>query len=312
MSLDHISKNPEDVLVVENLKKYYPVRGAKDRYVKAVDGVSFNVRSGETLGIVGESGCGKSTVGRTLLKLVEPTQGRIVSMGTDVTNLTRREMQPHRRDMQMVFQDPLSSLNPRMTAAEIVAEPLEVHRMGERAHINKRVKELFNLVGLPQTSLGKYSHEFSGGQRQRIAIARALALNPAVIICDEAVSALDVSIQAQVLNLLQDLQDELKLAYVFITHDLVVVEYLSHRIAVMYLGKIVELTDTKSLFSKPLHPYTQALISSAPNLDPNADRSGRQILTGEVPSPISPPSGCGFRTRCPFATQLCAQKKRHY
>lgn len=294
--------------MVEGLQKYFPVRGAKDRHVRAVDGVSFAVNRGETLGIVGESGCGKSTVGRTLMKLVEPTGGRIVSLGTDITHLSRRDMQPHRRNLQMVFQDPLSSLNPRMTAADIVAEPLVIHRIGSRTEIDARVRELFDQVGLPQASLAKHAHEFSGGQRQRIAIARALALKPAVIVCDEAVSALDVSIQAQVLNLLKDLQAELDLALVFITHDLAVVEYLSHRIAVMYLGRIVELTTTERIFSEPLHPYTQALISCEPNLDPNADRSARQILKGEVPSPITPPSGCNFRTRCPYATDLCAKE----
>ncbi|MBL4645198.1 MAG: ATP-binding cassette domain-containing protein, partial [Rhizobiales bacterium] len=262
---------------------------------------------GETLSIVGESGCGKSTVGRTIMKLVEPTGGTIISMGRDITDLSPSEIRSHRRHIQMVFQDPYSSLNPRMTAAEIVSEPLHIHKTLPANEIDARIADLFNKVGLPRAAMSKYAHEFSGGQRQRIAIARALALNPELIICDEAVSALDVSIQAQVLNLLMDLQAELDLAYLFITHDLSVVRYLSHRVAVMYLGRIVEIADSETIFSDPQHPYTKALISASPTPDPRADRSGRVILTGEIPSPINPPSGCYFRTRCPNVMPVCSQ-----
>lgn len=299
-----------EVLSVTDLEKYYPIRGgllSKELgRVNAVNGISFSINRGETLSIVGESGCGKSTVGRTIMKLVEPTGGTIVSMGQDITDLPPAEMRKHRRHVQMVFQDPYSSLNPRMTAAEIVSEPLQIHNTIPTDQIDARIADLFNKVGLPRAAMTKYAHEFSGGQRQRIAIARALALNPELIICDEAVSALDVSIQAQVLNLLVDLQAELNLAYLFITHDLSVVEYLSHRVAVMYLGRIVEIADTETIFSNPQHPYTKALISAAPAPDPKADRSKRVILSGEVPSPINLPSGCFFQTRCPIATAICA------
>ena len=301
----------DEVLRVVDLEKHFPIRGGmfsrELRSVRAVDGVSFSIARGRTLGLVGESGCGKSTVGRTILKLVEPTGGRIYSLGQDITHLQRRRMREHRRNMQMVFQDPLSSLNPRMTAGDIVAEPLEIHRTLPSADIPGRVAELLDGVGIPPTAVSKFAHEFSGGQRQRIAIARALALSPSLIVCDEAVSALDVSIQAQILNLLKDLQARFHLAYLFISHDLSVVEYLSDRVAVMYLGRIVELTETDRIFSRPLHPYTEALVSSAPAPDPNADRTGRIILSGEVPSPIAPPSGCFFRTRCPCATSYCAE-----
>ncbi len=301
-----------EVLRVIDLEKHYPIRGGlfsgELACVHAVNGISFSIAKGETLSIVGESGCGKSTVGRAIMKLVEPTGGSIVSMGRDITHLPRNEMRKHRRFIQMVFQDPYSSLNPRMTAAEIVAEPIRIHDALPEPEIEPHVAGLFEKVGLSRAALKKYAHEFSGGQRQRIAIARALALSPELIICDEAVSALDVSIQAQVLNLLKDLQADLGLAYLFITHDLSVVEYLSHRVAVMYLGRIVEIADTKTIFSNPRHPYTQALISAAPIPDPNADRSGRMILSGEVPSPIDPPSGCYFRTRCPAAMPVCAEK----
>ena len=302
----------EIILKVSELQKFFAVHqpgfGKKDQFVQAVNGVSLEIRRGETLGVVGESGCGKSTLGRAIMRLVEPTGGRIELMGTDITQLDPKHMRPMRKHVQMVFQDPLSSLNPRMTAQEIVEEPLRIHGWLDKEKIEKRSHELFEYVGLSRGSLTKYAHEFSGGQRQRIAIARALALNPSILICDEAVSALDVSIQAQVLNLFQDLQKELNLAYIFITHDLAVVEYMSHRLAVMYLGRVVELADTETLFKKPLHPYSQLLISSAPSADPRIKRTESEILTGEVPSPISPPSGCHFRTRCPMAGTLCAQK----
>ncbi len=301
-----------EVLRVSDLVMHFPIRGGllsrEIGRVHAVDGVSFSISKGETLSIVGESGCGKSTVGRTIMKLVEPTAGTIVSMGTDITHMSRNEMRQHRRSVQMVFQDPYSSLNPRMTAQEIVAEPIRIHGMMSEAEIGSYVESLFDKVGLPRGGMEKFAHEFSGGQRQRIAIARALALNPELIICDEAVSALDVSIQAQVLNLLMDLQAELGLAYLFITHDLSVVEYLSHRVAVMYLGRIVEIADKKTIFSNPQHPYTKALISALLLPDPDADRSGRVMLSGEVPSPINPPSGCYFRTRCPEVMAVCSKK----
>lgn len=300
------------ILKVTDLQKHFPIKqaglGKKPQFVQAVNGVSFDIRPGETLGVVGESGCGKSTLGRAIMRLVEPTGGRIELMGTDITHLEPRQMRPMRKHVQMVFQDPLSSLNPRMTAQAIVEEPLHIHGWRDKSAITSRSHALFDYVGLPKSSLSKYAHEFSGGQRQRIAIARALALNPSILICDEAVSALDVSIQAQVLNLFQELQKELNLAYIFITHDLAVVEYLSHRVAVMYLGRVVELTSTETLFSNPLHPYSQLLISSAPSADPRIKRSARDLLTGEVPSPINPPSGCHFRTRCPSASPLCAAK----
>ena len=300
----------DEVLRVVDLTKHYPVGGGFGKRpaarVHAVNGVSFSLFQGETLSVVGESGCGKSTVGRAILKLVEPTSGRIFARGVDVTQLGTSAMRPHRRHLQMVFQDPFSSLNPRMTAGEIVAEPMRIHRSVPRRELRPRVEALFEKVGLAATALDKYAHEFSGGQRQRIAIARALSLDPDVIVCDEAVSALDVSIQAQVLNLLVDLQRDLKIAYLFITHDLSVVRYLSHRVAVMYLGKIVEIAPKEAIFAEPLHPYTSALMSAAPLPDPEADRGGRNLLSGEVPSAINPPSGCYFRTRCPFAMPVCA------
>lgn len=307
-------KEPSEtaILRVRDLQKHFPVHqsgfGKGDQFVQAVNGVSFDIERGETLGVVGESGCGKSTLGRAIMRLVEPTGGRIELMGTDITELSPKRMRPMRKHVQMVFQDPLSSLNPRMTAQDIVEEPLRIHGWRDKAEIEARSRELFDQVGLPTSSMPKYAHEFSGGQCQRIAIARALALNPSILVCDEAVSALDVSIQAQVLNLFQELQKTLNLAYIFITHDLSVVEYLSHRVAVMYLGRVVELTDTGTLFAKPLHPYSQLLISSAPSADPRIRRGEREILSGEVPSPISPPSGCHFRTRCPHAGPLCAEK----
>ncbi|WP_074257732.1 ABC transporter ATP-binding protein [Vannielia litorea] len=307
----HSQEAAQEVLRVEDLEKHYPIRGGflsrTDLAIQAVNGVSFSLRRGETLGIVGESGCGKSTVCRTVMKLTEPTGGRIFSMGHDITDLTRAQMRPHRRNLQMVFQDPMSSLNPRMTAEEIVAEPMQVHGTLRGAAARKRVAELLGKVGIARASLGKYPHEFSGGQRQRIAIARALALDPSVIVCDEAVSALDVSIQAQILNLFKELQQDLGLAYLFISHDLAVMEYLCDRVAVMYLGRIVEIAEVARIFSEPKHPYTRALLSSVPRPDPDHDRSGRVVLTGEVPSPIRPPSGCYFRTRCAHATAHCAE-----
>ncbi len=296
------------LLEVKDLKKHYPVRkGLFSRVVGqvyAVDGISFTLKEGETLGVVGESGCGKSTAGKTILRLIEPTAGTVTLNGRRIDNLPTSEMREIRREMQVVFQDPFSSLNPRMTVGEIVAEPLRNFGIAEAAERAERVAAIFAKVGLRRDQMARYPHEFSGGQRQRIGIARALALQPSLIVCDEPVSALDVSVQAQVVNLLVDLQAEFKLSYLFIAHDLAVVEHISHRIAVMYLGKIVELTDRRTLFSAAQHPYTEALLSAVPVPDPKTKRK-RIILSGDVPSPINPPSGCRFHTRCPYAVERC-------
>jgi oligopeptide/dipeptide ABC transporter ATP-binding protein len=299
------------VLDVIALKKHFPVKKGLLRrtvgQVYAVDGVSFSINEGETLGLVGESGCGKSTVARTVLRLIEPTAGSIVLDGTDVTRLGKSAMRPFRRQMQMIFQDPFSSLNPRMSAGDIVSEPLEVHGLAHGREKQVLTASLFDQVGLRRSQMRSFPHEFSGGQRQRISIARALALNPRLIIADEPVSALDVSIQAQVINLMMDLQREKRLSYLFIAHDLAVVEHISHRIAVMYLGRIVEYAEKKTLFTQPRHPYTEALLAAVPVPNPKLRREKR-LLQGDVPSPINPPPGCTFHTRCPYVQDRCRQE----
>ncbi len=296
---------PNVLMSVRHLVKHFPVAGSDD-VVQAVDDVSFEIRAGETLGLVGESGCGKSTVGRCLLRLIEPSSGEVAFEGRNIVGLPHREMQALRREMQIIFQDPYASLNPRMTIRSIVSEPLKVHNIGDKAERNARVEDLLARVGLDPKYADRYPHEFSGGQRQRIGIARALALNPKLIICDEPVSALDVSVQAQVVNLLQELQEEFGLTYLFISHGLAVVEHISDRVAVMYLGKIVEICDARDLYAEPLHPYSQALLSAIPVPDPTIKRE-RIVLKGDVPTPIAPPSGCRFRTRCPIAIDECAK-----
>ncbi|MFV0260422.1 MAG: ABC transporter ATP-binding protein [Acidimicrobiales bacterium] len=305
---DHQVLDP--VIQVEDLVVHFPIkRGLLQRtvgHVRAVDGISFSIPRGTTLALVGESGCGKTTTGRCILRLLDATGGTVRFEGTDLAGLDRSELRSLRRRMQVIFQDPYSSLDPRMTTGDIVGEGLEVHRIGSAAERHDRVVELLELVGLSGNDLRKYPHQFSGGQRQRIGIARALATEPDLIVCDEAVSALDVSIQAQILNLLADLQRELDLTFLFITHDLNVVRYISHRVAVMYLGQVVELADTETLFTRPAHPYSQALLSAVPTLDVDVARSKRRVrLEGDVPSPSAPPSGCRFHTRCPHARSTC-------
>ena len=302
---------PPPVLEVEGLSKHFPVRKGLLRrtvgHVYAVDEVSFTIGAGETLGLVGESGCGKTTVGRTIMRLIEPTAGAIRLDGHDVTRLGKSEMRPFRRQIQIIFQDPFSSLNPRKRAGDIVGEPLKVHGVLAAKARRERVAELFERVGLRKAQMDNFPHQFSGGQRQRIGVARALALNPRLIIGDEPVSALDVSIQAQVINLLMDLQRELKLSYLFISHNLAVVEHIAHRVAVMYLGRIVEYTDKTTLFTRPLHPYTEALLAAVPVPDPAIKRAKR-VVQGDVPSPLKPPPGCHFHTRCPYAEARCRQE----
>ncbi|MBI4789749.1 MAG: dipeptide ABC transporter ATP-binding protein [Chloroflexi bacterium] len=301
------------LLEVKGLKKYFPINQGiliqrKVADVKAVDGLDFTVERGETLGLVGESGCGKSTTGRTILQLYRPTAGDVYFKGNDLAKLKGEELRKMRRHMQMIFQDPYASLNPRMTVGDIIGEPLEVHNISKGKEKKERVQELLQIVGLNPYFINRYPHEFSGGQRQRIGVARALAVQPDFIVCDEPISALDVSIQAQIINLLEELQEKFNLTYLFIAHDLSVVRHISDRVAVMYLGKIVELTDRTSLYSNPLHPYTKALLSAVPIPDPIVEeKRERIILVGDVPSPVNPPSGCRFHTRCPLAIDICSR-----
>ena len=299
----------EYLIEVEDLKQYFPVKTGffKTTPLKAVDGVTFNIKPGETMGLVGESGCGKTTVGRSILRLYEPTSGTVKFNGEEITG---KNMSEYRKHMQMVFQDPYSSLNPRMTVEDIIGEPLDVHKLySDKAERREKILGLMELVGLNAEHATRYAHEFSGGQRQRIGIARALAVNPQFIVCDEAVSALDVSIQAQVINMFEDLQEKLGVAYLFIAHDLLVVRHISNRIAVMYLGKVVEIGDADEVYDHPIHPYTESLLSAVPIPDPiTAKNSQRIVLSGDVPSPMNMPTGCAFRTRCRFATDKCAEE----
>jgi len=311
------ANNNDKLLEVDNLVMHFPIyRGVIQRQVgavRAVDGISFDIKRGETLGLVGESGCGKSTTGRAILQLYKPTAGKVYFNGTDLVTLKPEEMRWIRRDIQMIFQDPYASLNPRMTVGQIVGEPLVVHSAVTGKEIQERVEHLLELVNLNPSFSTRYPHEFSGGQRQRIGIARALALQPSFIVCDEPISALDVSIQAQVVNLLEELQNQFNLTYLFIAHDLSMVRHISDRVAVMYLGVMVELATRDEIYAKPLHPYTQALLSAIPIPDPLADaQRKRVILEGDVPSPANPPSGCRFRTRCRFAEEVCAQSRPEF
>ena len=305
MSADIITPNNTPILEVQNLKKYFPVRsGFKKLTLKAVDGVSFTINRGETLGLVGESGCGKTTVGRTLLQLYKPTDGKVIFDGQEVTDKNINDI---RKKMQMVFQDPYSSLNPRMTVEDIIGEPLDVHHLySSKAERREKILHLMELVGLNSEHATRYAHEFSGGQRQRIGIARALSVKPDFIVCDEPVSALDVSIQAQIINMFEELQEKLGLSYLFIAHDLLVVQHISKRIAVMYLGKLVEIGDADEVCNSPIHPYSISLLSAVPIPDPKLERSRQRIvLEGDVPSPLAMPEGCPFRTRCKYATEKC-------
>ena len=304
----------EPLIRIQGLRMHFPIykgvfRRAEVARVRAVDGLTFDIAEGETLGLVGESGCGKSTTGRAIIRLYEPTEGQVIFRGKDLAKMSERELHPLRRDLQMIFQDPYASLNPRMTVGDIIGEPLAVHKLAAGDEARRRVQELMEIVGLDPRFVRRYPHEFSGGQRQRIGVARALASRPSFIVCDEPISALDVSIQAQVINLLEDLQRELGLTYLFIAHDLAAVRQISDRIAVMYLGKIAELAPGEAIYEDPLHPYTEALISAVPIPDPEVEATRERIvLQGDVPSPLDPPSGCVFHTRCPYAFDRCKRE----
>ncbi|CCJ33870.1 Oligopeptide transport ATP-binding protein OppF (TC 3.A.1.5.1) [Caloramator australicus RC3] len=306
-------ENKKALISIKNLKMYFPIKkglfGRQVSYVKAVDDVSFEIMKGETLGLVGESGCGKTTTGRTIIKLYEPTSGEIIYDGVDIAKFTPNQMLPYRKKMQMIFQDPYASLNPRMTVADIIGEAIDIHKLMTGKERMERIHYLLNVVGLNSEHANRYPHEFSGGQRQRIGIARALAVQPEFIICDEPISALDVSIQAQVVNMLEDLQRDFGLTYLFIAHDLSMVKHISNRVGVMYLGKMVELAESNELYTKPLHPYTQALLSAIPIPDPDEAMSKKRIvLEGEIPSPIDPPPGCRFKGRCKYAKPICSEQ----
>ncbi|QSX04714.1 dipeptide ABC transporter ATP-binding protein [Sedimentibacter sp. zth1] len=305
--------NIEKLIEINNLKKYFVKRagalGAKIEYIKAVDDITFFINKGETLGLVGESGCGKSTTGRTIIRLYEPTAGEILYRGVDIAKMGKQQLMEYRKKMQMIFQDPYASLDPRMTVADTIGEPLDINKLASGKERQERIFELLHKVGLGKDHASRYPHEFSGGQRQRIGIARALAVNPEFVICDEPISALDVSIQAQVINMLEDLQSEFGLTYLFIAHDLSMVKHISSRVGVMYLGSLVELADKSELYNNPEHPYTKALLSSIPVPDPDkSEQIKRIVLEGDVPSPLNPPSGCKFRTRCKYAMEKCAEE----